>query len=98
MCVVRFQTIFSSFSVSRSITPLQFSTNWLFSVSFTDLTTPAAARQESEGVGHRAPAAHVSFTFYDGVGDTSTRSLAQQTFQILVDGNFLGFLQDRRAD
>lgn len=41
MCVVRFHTIFSSFKVSLSITPLQLSTNWLLSVSFTALTTPA---------------------------------------------------------
>lgn len=96
MCVVRFHTIFSSFSVSRSITPRQLSTNWLLSVSFTDLTTPAAARQESEG--HEAPAAGVCFTFHHGVGDASSRGLAQQPFQILVDGNFLGLLQERRAD
>lgn len=40
--VVRFHTIFSSFRVSLSMTPLQSSTNWLFRVSFTDLTKPVA--------------------------------------------------------
>lgn len=38
--VVRFHTILCSWSVSRWITPLQFSTNWLLSVSLTDRTAP----------------------------------------------------------
>lgn len=39
-CVVRFHTIFFSFKVNLSMTPLQLSTNWLFKVSLTDRTTP----------------------------------------------------------
>lgn len=38
--VVRFHTIFFSFRVNLSMTPLQLSTNWLFKVSFTERTTP----------------------------------------------------------
>lgn len=88
--VVRFHTIFSSFSVNLSITPLQLSTNWLFRVSFTDLTAPVVDIYqlflESLTVNtchckgfscEKNKTKHNTHTFYDSIWNTSSRSFRQ---------------------